>query len=59
MSFYATVYRMEFINVEGFTVRVDISPTDIVVVDIADQVVIPLTGSGTPLIISSTNKSLK
>jgi hypothetical protein len=46
---------MEFINVEGFTVRVNISPTDVLIPDIDTPVIIPLTGSGTPVVISASD----
>lgn len=55
MSQYGIIYRMEFKNVEGFTIRVNISPTDILIPDADLPVIIPITGSGTPVIISASN----
>lgn len=55
MSQYGIIYRMEFLNAEGFTVRVNISPTDILIPDVATPTVIPLTGSGTPVIVSASD----
>lgn len=55
MSQYGIIYRMEFKNVEGNTVRVNISPTDILIDDSASPVIYTLVGSGNPLVISTAN----
>lgn len=55
MSQYGIIYRLEFINVEGFTVRVNISPTDTLIDDLDDPQIITLTGSDQPLIMSVSN----
>ena len=55
MSQYGFIYRIEFENAEANTVRIDMSPTDILIADIDTPVVYDLTGSGTPLVISVIN----
>ena len=55
MSQYGIIYRLEFKNIEGFTVRVNISPTDILIDDGDTPEVITLTGADQPLVISVSN----
>ena len=55
MSQYGIIYRLEFKNIEGFTVRVNISPTDILIDDGDTPEVIALTGADQPLVISVSN----
>lgn len=57
MSQYGIIYRMEFKNAEGFTIRVNGSPTDVLIGDLDTPVIIPLTGSGNPVVISVQNNS--
>ena len=57
MSQYGTIYRMEFQNVEGFIIRTDIIPTDVLIPDGDTPVVIPLTGGQTPVLISTSNNA--
>lgn len=42
---------------EGFTIRVNISPTDILIPDVDTPVIHTLTGSGTPVVVSASNNS--
>lgn len=46
---------MEFKNVEGFTIRVNISPTDILIDDADEPTIYTLVGSGTPVVISASD----
>lgn len=55
MSQYGVIYRMEFKNIEGFTIRTDIIPTDIIIGDGDTPVIIPLTAGADPVIISTSN----
>ena len=55
MSQYGIIYRMEFLNAEGFTVRVNISPTDVLIGDGDTPQIIELKGGDSPVIISASN----
>ena len=55
MSQLGLIYRLEFINFESFTVRIDIRPTDVLIDDGDEPQVIALTGADQPLIISVSN----
>lgn len=55
MSQYGVIYRMEFKNVEGDTIRVNISPTDILIDDADEPTIYILTGSGTPVVVSASD----
>lgn len=52
---YGIIYRLEFKNTEDFTVRIDISPTDVLIDDGDVPQTIELKGGATPLIISASN----
>lgn len=55
MSQYGIIYRMEFLNREGFTVRVNISPTDVLIDDADTPEIIVLKGGDAPVVISASN----
>lgn len=55
MSKLGLIYRLEFINVENEIVRIDISPTDVLIPDADDPQIIALQGGAQPLIISASN----
>lgn len=55
MSQYGLIYRMEFKNIEGFTVRADIIPTDILIADDQTPAIIDLTPGAAPVVISASN----
>lgn len=55
MSQYGLIYRLEFKNIEGFTIRTDIYPTDILIPDPDTPVVIDLKGGDQPVIIQTSN----
>jgi hypothetical protein len=46
---------MDFVNAENVSVRVNISPTDILIPDIDTPQIIALKGSGNPVVISASN----
>ncbi len=52
---YGIIYRLEFKNTEDFIVRIDISPTDVLIDDGDVPQTIELKGGATPLIISASN----
>lgn len=52
---YGLIYRMEFKNIEGFTVRANISPTDILIPDEDDPQIINLQPGAAPIVISASN----
>lgn len=52
---YGLIYRMEFKNIEGYTIRTDIIPTDVLIPDDDEPTIISLKGGASPLIISASN----
>ncbi len=55
MSQPGLIYRLEFKNVEGFTIRTNIWPTDIIIDDADTPEIIELKGGDNPVIISASN----
>lgn len=57
MSQYGQIYRSEWLNFKGDDIRVDMSPTDVLIADADTPTVFDLQASGNPLTISVGNDS--
>jgi len=55
VSQYGLIYRLEFLNNEGFTIRTNIYPTDVLIPDADTPTVIDLMGGDQPVIIQTSN----